>query len=465
MNLASIRTRLILQNIGVMAVALLLLSFLIYYVATGSQMRALDHELEHRSQRSIGDHRRPPPDFGGGMDRPPPPPHPNMPYKGVLLDLQGHSMSPDSTKIYAPDDIERGLRGERFYSNVMDGEVPLRVMTNPIYEGGRIVGVAQQPAPLDEVFRVQSELANTLIILFPISLGVISIAVTYLVRRSLLPVRNISRTAEQMGSKDLALRLPVYGNDEFAELSTTLNGMLSRLQNAFTRQEAVLEQQRRFVADASHELRTPLTVIKANADLYQKGERTPEAYRNALGVIGRSANTMNRLVQDLLLLARTDSGQVVTNHETIHTEQLLAEVAEAFVEREGATFTVQSTGEPAAIQGNFEELKRVLTNLLENAYRHTPAEGRITLSLHIEAALVRFVVKDTGMGIPAEHLPHLTERFYRVDTARARSEGGTGLGLSICKSILDSHGGKLDIESVEGQGTTVTVSLPRQQNG
>ncbi|MCX6381730.1 MAG: HAMP domain-containing protein [Armatimonadetes bacterium] len=303
MHLASIRTRLVIQNIGVMAVALILLGFLTYYIAAGSQMRAFDHDLERRSQRFVDDHRRPPPQGEEGMRPPPPPPNSHQPFRGVLLDLQKQPLTQDSASVYAPNDIQLGLDGEQVYSNIMEGEVPLRVITHPIMQSGRVIGVAQHAAPLDEVFRVQSELANTLIILFPISMGIISIAVNSLVKRSLRPVRNISRTADKMGSQDLALRLPIYGNDEFAELSTTLNGLLARLQNAFQRQEEVLEQQRQFVADASHELRTPLTVIKANADLYQKGERTTESYRSALGVIGRSANTMNRLVQDLLLLA------------------------------------------------------------------------------------------------------------------------------------------------------------------
>ncbi len=465
MNRASIRTRLILQNIMVMAIALILLGFLTYFIAAGSQMRALDHDLERRSQRFIDDHRRPPPPDGEGMRPPPPPPNSRQPFRGVMLDLQRRPLAHDNAPIYAPDDIQRGLEGEQILSNIMDGDTPLRIITQPITEAGRVVGVAQHAAPLDEVYRVQSELRNTLILLFPVAMGVIAIAVNYLVRRSLLPVRSISRTAERMGSDDLARRLPVYGDDEFAELSATLNGMLARLQNSFQRQEEVLEQQRQFVADASHELRTPLTVIKANADLYQKGERTAEAYRNTLGVIGRSANTMNRLVQDLLLLAKADSGQLQVQHENIDAQDLMGEVAETFANREGAKLIVSGMEGEAKLRGAFDNLKRVLTNLLENAYRYTPEEGEIVLSLTADEKQVHFTVQDTGSGIAPEHLPRLTERFYRVDTARARALGGTGLGLSICKSIVDTHQGSLVIESAEGEGTTVTVSLPRVAGG
>lgn len=463
MTRASIRTRLILQNIGVMAVALLLLGFLVYFIATGSQMRALDHDLERRSHRFVSDRLRPPPPPEGEGMRPPPPPPQNgrQPLRGVMLDLQRRPLIRDNAKTYAPDDIQKGLEGEQIFSNVMDGDAPLRVITHPILDGGRIAGVAQHAAPLDEVYRVQSELANTLILLFPVAMGVISLAVNHLVRRSLLPVRSISRTAERMGSGDLARRLPVYGDDEFAELSATLNGMLARLQNAFQKQEETLEQQRRFVADASHELRTPLTVIKANADIYQKGERTVEAYRNALGVIGRNANAMNRLVQDLLLLAKADAGQLQTKREDISAQALLDEAEEAFAGREGAKLTIRRMDGDAQLHGAFDELKRVLANLLENAYRHTPAEGEITLSLTADEQRVIFSVHDTGCGIAPEHLPRITERFYRADESRARAHGGTGLGLSICKSIMDAHQGTLEIESVEGAGTTATASLPR----
>lgn len=151
----------------------------------------------------------------------------------------------------------------------------------------------------------------------------------------------------------------------------------------------------------------------------------------------------------------------MVQYENLNAQELLKEVTEAFTAREGAQLGVNIMEGELLLRGNFDELKRVLTNLLENAYRHTPPEGKIVLSLKADAKQVQFVVSDTGSGVSAEHLPHLTERFYRIDTARARTQGGTGLGLSICKSIVDAHQGTIQIESAEGVGTTVTVSLPR----
>ena len=252
----------------------------------------------------------------------------------------------------------------------------------------------------------------------------------------------------------------MVGKDEFSELAGTFNGMLGRLELAFTRLGQALEQQRRFTADASHELRTPLTIIKANTSLALEEERSNAEYRRALEAADRAADATNRIVQDLLLLARGDAGQLRMELRPLHINEVLERAVEAFESFSTAPIAREWTEPSLLVPGDSHHLLRLFSNLLENAVRHTPPTGRITVTAGAEgdSAVVR--ITDTGEGIPPEHLPHVCERFYRVDAARARRHGGTGLGLAICQSIAEAHHGSLAIESVVGLGTTVIVRLP-----
>jgi len=238
--------------------------------------------------------------------------------------------------------------------------------------------------------------------------------------------------------------------------------MLARLEVAYSLLQQSVEKERRFTADASHELRTPLTAIKANTTLALRGERTPAKYREALLAIDQAGGIMQRLVQDLLLLAHADSGQLTLRCQTVDLRELFSTAITLTTQNEPqATIHVEDFSEPISVQGDKHYLQQVLINLLENARRYTQVDGVITISAEAADDRVHLTIADTGEGIAPEHLPHLGERFYRVDAARSREHGGTGLGLSICRSIIDAHGGTMTIESIEGQGTRVSISLPR----
>ena len=168
---------------------------------------------------------------------------------------------------------------------------------------------------------------------------------------------------------------------------------------------------------------------------------------------------MNRLVQDLLLLARADEARAGLDRTTIPVAQLLREVAVSAGRPGYASIECDCAFESATIRANRDELARVLTNLVENALRHTPPDGRITLACRAASGGISLLVTDTGVGIVAEHLPHLFERFYRIDTSRARVDGGSGLGLAICKSLVEANGGRLQVSSEVGRGTSVMVTL------
>jgi heavy metal sensor kinase len=366
-----------------------------------------------------------------------------------------------------PRTLVRSAAGERVYSTVEVGyprsgsRVRLRVYSRPVRREGEVELVIQLAHPLGDLDEVNRKQVSSLLILLPLALLVAGVFGSWMTERTLRPVRRITEAAAQIGAEDLSQRLEVASQDEFGELAETFNRMIHRLEQAFRRLETAFEQQRRFTADASHELRTPLTMITAGASLALKAPRTPEQYRKVLHVIKQAAEVMNRLVRDLLLLARADAEQLWLEPLPLAVETLFDCALAALPE--GATPAVCfDPPEPAlGVMGDLDSLVRLLGNLIENAIRHTPATGEIAVSAREAGGEVMISVTDTGEGIPAEHLARVCERFYRVDAARGREEGGAGLGLAICRSIAQAHHGRLEIDSQVGHGTTVRITLPR----
>lgn len=403
-----------------------------------------------------------------------------------LLNRSGGPLAEGSNDTpWDPATVADAVSGQVAFSTVTvnfdDTEAALRVISYPLVrrgpQGAWVEGVLQVPYNLTEFHRLQEGLVRVLLMLIPLALLVAGIGGMFLADRSLRPVREITDAAAQIGAEDLSRRLPVPSQDEFGRLAHTFNGMVARLQEAFGNLETAYEQQRRFVGDASHELRTPLTTIKANTSLALFGERSPAEYQEVLQEVDQAADTMNRIVQDLLLLARSDAGELKVTLQPTALAAVLERAAANLRHRETAPVHIALPEPSPHVLGDSHHLARLFGNLLDNAARHTPLEGRIDVTAHVESGresprespresgreevVVR--ISDTGEGIPAEHLPHLCERFYRVDTARSRERGGTGLGLAICRSIVEAHGGRLSIESRVGVGTTVTVLLPRAE--
>jgi signal transduction histidine kinase len=364
--------------------------------------------------------------------------------------------------------LKLSAAGATRYSIVeIEGE-RVRVFSRPIVWNDAVRAVVQVAHPLGDLERVNREQINTLLTLVPLALLVAGVFGIFMTDRTLRPVRRITQAAAQIGAEDLSQRLEVTSQDEFGELAETFNGMVnrldqafSRLENAYRRLEQAFEQQRRFTADASHELRTPLTRIKGSASLALAAPRTPAEYSKALRVVDQAADVMNRLVQDLLLLARADSDQLRLDQQPLDVAGLLQRAVVAVPEGKKPSLQIELPDRPLAVLGHSDSLLRLLTNLIENAIRHTPEEGQITLSASELEDQVTITVADTGEGVSPEHLPHVCERFYRVDAARSRAQGGAGLGLAICQSIVQAHGGQLEIESELGRGTIVRVTLPR----
>jgi heavy metal sensor kinase len=337
-----------------------------------------------------------------------------------------------------------------------------RVLTRPLTVGGEVKGSVQVAYPLQGLHSLLRGLDRTLLILIPVALFITSLGGAFLTDRAIRPVRRIARAVSEMEGADLSRRLPVTGGDEFAELATTFNSMFGRLEVAFSRLATAVEQQRRFTADASHELRTPLTTIKTNADWALRKRRRVAEYQEALGAIAEAASRTNHLIEDLLSLARSDHERPAFDPNPVPITQVITRAVSALSKQAvQAPVNLDLPDTPVYVRGDADRFERLVINLVENALRHTPPEGHICVSARSRGEKVVLTVEDTGEGIPPEHLPFVCDRFYRVDAARSRPAGGAGLGLSICRSIAQAHGGTLEIRSLPGAGTTVTVTLPQ----
>lgn len=223
------------------------------------------------------------------------------------------------------------------------------------------------------------------------------------------------------------------------------------------------ERQRTFVANASHELRTPLTLIRASAEVAHDNLQDDQENQALLTDIIQEVDQMTRLVDDLLFLSRLDAGRVVLKRTLIELPDLLGEMQQVGKQlANGREILIQIAEAHGALLADRTRLSQVLRNLLENALHHTPSDGAITLAAGEEGNNVWITVTDTGEGIPAEHLPHIFDRFYQVDSAR---NGGVGLGLSIAKSLVEAHGGSITIESRLSHGTTAHLLLPKARRG
>ena len=453
----SIRKQLILWNIAALLVFMAVLGVTCRVVSMKVMVASVDAELLHSTRMFTH-----PPQFkpheDGGHKPAPASPDADSVYREIFVTEEGRSAS--DTDKRAPWDANallRALRGETVFSFAGSSSDPVRVITRPGFTpfGGH--GAVQRAYPLKDVYRAVGSITTTLTLLAPLTiLGAIWMGIT-LTRRVLCRVHTLTVSARSChGFSD---RLPSHGNDEFSELASAFNGMLSQLDDAYSTQKSVLERQKQFTADASHELKTPLTVIRGVAGIGAAREANDERTRRAFEDIETAAQSMSGLVQDLLLLARSDEGHVAEDV----TELLLVEVVTSACQLSGEPerVVVKAEDPDMIVMGSHADYDRLFRNIIENGLnysRNTQLPVVVTLKKCGDMAVI--TVQDRGIGIAAEHIPHLGERFYRVDSSRTRPTGGTGLGLSICKSILAAHGGDVEFASVTGEGTSVTIRLP-----
>lgn len=385
-----------------------------------------------------------------------------------VINLRGIAMAPyDKVGPWDKDAFQQALQNRPVFSEIVVNGEPIRVLSTPILWRGNMLGVLQAVHQLSDVNRAILGMKQTLQTLIPVGLLFAAIGGATITRRALKPVGQIAATADQIDAQDLRQRLSIVGSDEFSHLAMTFNRMLDRLEAAFTRQqklvsqlETLLEQQKRFIADASHELKTPLAIAKLHAGLLIHSRPTEAEYTESVEYIDTAVDRMSHLIQDLLLLARSDAEQPGRRKDTLSLMSILDQAHRLTMVAKGAPIQLEATSLDLTVVGDEDELIRVFSNLFSNALRHTPPDGTITVHCSRQQDQITVRVSDTGEGIAPEHLPHLGERFYRIDLSRVRTQGGSGLGLSISKSLLEQHRGTIAFESTLSQGTTVIVTLP-----
>lgn len=278
-----------------------------------------------------------------------------------------------------------------------------------------------------------------------------------LLKHWLQALTNLKDAARQMSAGQLTRqRVHVPPHDaEIASLSQSINHLLDHLESAHSTQQ-------RFIADASHELRTPLTILRGEIEVALRKPRSADEYREVLQSNKEEIESLSRLTDNLLILARADAGQLAQHRDEVDVLDVVRDVAtklQPIAEKRNVTLDIASDSDTKLL-GDRTQLERVLFNLIDNAISYSPAEETVSITITRSDTQMRVEVCDAGPGIPPEHLPHLFERFYRADQSRSREQEGAGLGLAIVKTFVEAHGGTVSASSVIGQGATFVVLLP-----
>ena len=375
------------------------------------------------------------------------PDHPNSAIWVQLADADGNVLARSNN---LGDEVLPVVSGQNMVPTTASGGT-LRILPYYFEANGQTYQLtfAQSLSSVNSTL-VTMGIALLLIVVVFVTLATVSVAI--MIGRALSPVKKVTATAQSIASSsDLSRRVNYRGSkDEIGQLATTFDQMIEQL-------DRLLQSQRIFVADASHELRGPLTVIRGNLDLLKRN-LSEEDRSESIRVLEAEMTRMTRVVNDLLVLAEVESGQL-DREQMVSLKELLLDAHERALQLAGERQVVVGRQEDLWVKGDAHRLDQLIGNLVGNAIKYTPEGGTVTLSLYQDGDWARLDVADTGMGIPAEHLPHIFERFYRVDKARSRRSGGSGLGLAIVKGIAEQHGGKISVTSEPGKGTTFSVWL------
>jgi heavy metal sensor kinase len=452
----SLRARLALWYLLVLGTVLILFGTLIFVVVRQSLLASVDNALLARadtvmSQVSIGPSGV---EYQGGDA-----PHAEAEMAIYLFDPRGRLLDKvaGSSELPPHADVVGAVQGGQSGYSTVGG---LRLYSTGLRDNsGHLVGVVQVIQSLDSVTAELDQLLTLLLVATPFLLIVATAGGIFLAGRALRPIDRITSMAREIGAGNLTGRLGLAPrDDEVGRLAATFDGMLDRLERAFT-------QQRQFAADASHELRTPLTIIKGDLDVLLRRRRSPDDYEEVARAVDDEVTRLSLLVEDLLTLARADSGQAELAREFVYFDALVTDAAAGMrrlAEAKGLTLEARLE-QDVAIIGDPARLRQLVLNLLGNAVKYTAEGGHITVTLGENAGWAILEVVDTGIGIASEDLPHIFDRFFRADKARARAEGGTGLGLAIARWCAEAHGGRIEVDSHPGKGSVFRVWLPLAQ--
>ncbi len=328
-----------------------------------------------------------------------------------------------------------------------------RLLTSMLEENTCVIHVAMDTSADEELL---VSYRRQLLYVLGLSLLAATAGGYWIARRGLRPIANVTATARRIGPGHLEERIATAGLPaEVRDLADTFNPMLARLEDAFARLG-------RFTADIAHELRTPVNTLRVGAEVALQRPRTPDEYREVLGSCLEECGRLSRLIDSLLFLARAEDPKTELVTVPIDVAEELRTIQEFFdptAHEAGVRLTVEAAA-GLTVRVDRTLFQRAIGNLVSNALSHTPAGGTVTLFATGDSAGVRIGVRDTGPGIPAEHLPYIFDRFYRADAARSSGAGRVGLGLALVKGIVDLHGGSVQAESPLGEGATVTLFFP-----
>jgi heavy metal sensor kinase len=360
--------------------------------------------------------------------------------------IYSHNLGTDTLIISEPI----GLNETILTTGSLNGE-PIRVAASRDRSFTYMVGY-----PLSEVRGLLESLYGIFILLIPIALAASIFGGLALANRALRPVAEITTRARKITAENLDQTIPVRNaGDELGRLSSTINDMIRRLHDSFA-------SIRQFSADASHELRTPLTIMRGEIELGLRSPKSPEEYRELLESTLEEIMRLTTIVDNLLTLEKADQGTGQANFSEVDLQALVEELyedTELLAARKSIAIRLR-TSTPMTIVGDRGRLRQLFLNLVDNAIKYTPDGGGISLALERRDGAAVFEVSDTGVGIAADDLAKIFDRFFRVDKARSRELGGSGLGLSIAKWIAELHRGTITVRSEPRKGSTFTVTLP-----
>jgi heavy metal sensor kinase len=353
--------------------------------------------------------------------------------------------------------VRPARRREKFqFSTVYSKHMPLRILNGQLRIADKAYDV-QIGAPMDDFYDAVNRFRLVLLFSIPVLVVVASAGGYWLSRKAVAPVGEIARAAQSISEHELSKRLPILKTgDELQSLSETLNEMFGRLERAFKRVT-------QFTADASHELRTPIALMRTRTEVALRKQRSEAEYRETLLRIHQELERTSALIENLMTLARADSGSEALQVAPTSLNELLLEISETarlLAEGKSIQYDQRLPETSLCVSGNAPSLRRLFLILIDNAVKYTSREGHVSVELDTDDSAAVIEIRDTGVGISPSDLPHIFERFYRADESRSRESGGTGLGLSIAKWIAEAHQGKISVASKVGEGSVFRVQIP-----
>lgn len=389
----------------------------------------------------------------------------SYPFYYRILDTKGKVIvasegTPSIKTSFDETILKKARRRKVITNNVLlpDQRYPYRLRSTPIFIGSSLTYIVQTSTHLKYLQKTLENFRTNILVAIVITLILGAFGGWFLARRGLLPIGTIIKATNKITATSLTQRLPTpHSGDEIDHLVSTINQMIARLESSF-------KKMAQFSADVSHELRSPLCSLKGETEVALSQKRSAEEYRNVLTKNLETLGSLNKTVEDLLLLSKALPGDLPLDLTTLRLDKLLSNLHDLFkvlADQKDLKFTISELKE-TEIKGDKTRLQQLFSNLIDNAIKYTSSGGEITLSLNNQGNQVEVTVEDSGIGIVESELSHIFDRFYRVEKSRSKATGGTGLGLSICKWIVEAHQGIIKVTSTPGKGSTFTIVLPSQ---